>query len=183
MKKEYSNYFDLIAERESCRNYDPERLVEQEKLIKCLEAARIAPSACNSQPWHFHAVTEPARLAALRKSVQGLGMNRFVDNCPALVVVTEETAKLSARIAEHIKSQNFASIDIGIATAQFCLAATAQGLSTCILGWLSEPAIREIMGFENSRRVRLVLAVGYAADDSLRTKKRKDITDMATLYE
>ena len=181
--KDYSNYFELIAERESCRNYDPARPVEQEKLLRCLEAARIAPSACNSQPWHFHAVTEPEKVAALRKTVQALGMNRFVNDCPALVVVTEETATLAARIAEHIKSQDFASIDIGIATTHFCLAATAQGLSTCILGWLSEPQIREVMGFDKTRRVRLVLAVGYAKDDSLRTKKRKDFAEMATMYE
>jgi len=179
---DFSNYFDLIAQRESCRNFDPERPVEREKLIRCIEAAQIAPSACNSQPWHFHAVTDPARVAALRKTVQGLGMNRFADDCPVLVVVTEETAKLAARIAEHLKKQEFASIDIGIATAQFCLAATAQGLSTCIMGWLNESAIREILGFENSRRIRLVLALGYAKDDTLRTKKRKAFDEMATLY-
>lgn len=179
---EYANYFDLIAQRESCRNYDPNRPVEQEKLLRCIEAARLAPSACNSQPWHFHAVTDPECVALLRKTVQGLGMNRFVDDCPALVVVTEETAKLMARIADHIKSQNFASIDIGIATAQFCLAATAQGLSTCIMGWLSEPQIREIMGFDQDRRIRLVLAVGYAATDELRTKKRKALEEMSTVY-
>lgn len=177
------DYFALIAQRESCRNYDPDRPVEREKLENCLKAACIAPSACNSQPWHFHAVTDKARVAALSRTVQGLGMNGFASSCPVLVVVTEEQAKLLPRVLEHVKSQDFASIDIGIATAQFCLAATAQRLSTCIIGWLSEKDIRQVMGFDRNRRVRLVLALGYAADDSLRTKKRKPFEEVVTFYE
>lgn len=180
---DYKAFWELIEQRESCRNYDENRPVEREKLLNCLEAARIAPSACNSQPWFFHAVTDAARIEEIRKSVQERGMNKFASKCPVLVVVTEEYAQLSPCVLEHVKRQDFASIDIGLATAQFCLAATAQGLSTCILGWLDEPKIQRIMEFPETRRVRLVLALGYAADDSHREKKRKAFDEMAAIYE
>ena len=176
------DYFALIAQRESCRNYDPDRPVEREKLENCLKAACIAPSACNSQPWHFHAVTDKARVAALSRTVQGLGMNGFASSCPVLVVVTEEQAKLLPRVLEHVKSQDFASIDIGIATAQFCLAATAQGLSTCILGWIDDKKLREITGIDAP--ARLVITLGYATEgDSLRPKQRKALDTLVSVKE
>ena len=73
------DFFDLIARRESCRNYDPNKKVETEKLVKCIEAARLAPSACNSQPWSFVVVNSPSVSPQVAKCVQGMGMNRFTD--------------------------------------------------------------------------------------------------------
>lgn len=134
--KEQEAYFDLIAARQSCRRFDPSRPVEREKLDRCLEAARLAPSACNSQPWRFHVATGEALCGKLRPCVQRLGMNRFADDCPAFIVVTEARAALKPLIAAHLSEREFSSVDIGIATAHLCLAATAQGLSTCIIGWL-----------------------------------------------
>ena len=92
------DFFDLIARRESCRNYDPNKKVETEKLVKCIEAARLAPSACNSQPWSFVVVNSPSVSPQVAKCVQGMGMNRFTDNCPAFLIVVEEKATLTAKI-------------------------------------------------------------------------------------
>ena len=177
------DYFELIEQRESCRSYDGNRPVEKDKLLRCLDAARLAPSACNSQPWHFYAVTEPERLCALRKAVQAWGGNVFADQCPVLVTVTEETAKLSRRMTALVDSQHFAAMDVGLASAQFCLAATAQGLSTCILGSFDEDAVKAATGLAPDCHVRLVLALGYAADDTHREKKRLSLDEMSTLYE
>ena len=177
-------YFDLIASRQSCRKYDTARPVEREKLVRCVEAARIAPSACNSQPWRFHVVTRPDLCETLRPTVQRLGMNRFVNDCPAFIVVTEERAVLKPLIAAHLSEREFSSIDIGIATAHLCLAATAQGLSTCILGWLDAKKVCAVLGLDEKTRVRLVIAVGYAApDDTLRKKQRKPLEEVARFYE
>ena len=174
-----SDYFELINRRESCRNYDASRPVEREKLEKCIEAARLAPSACNSQPWSFFVVTEPALHQEICSAVQDLNMNAFASSAPALTVVVEEEANLSEKTASRFKKQDFASIDLGLATSQYCYAATEQGLSTCILGWLNEKKIKEALHIPEARRVRLVIATGYAAGDGLRMKKRKPMEEIA----
>ncbi len=171
------NFFDLIAKRESCRNF-AEREVDSRLLRQCVEAARLSPSACNSQPWSF-TVVNSGLSPEVAKSTQELGMNKFTDGCPAFIVITEEKAKLSARLGGIVKSQNYAQIDIGLATAHLCLAATQQGLSTCILGMFNENKLKELLGIPKSKRVRLVVAVGYAASDTLREKRRKSLDEIA----
>ena len=175
-------YFEMVNKRQSCRNFDPDRPVEQEKLMRCLEAARLAPSACNSQPWRFTAVTEGEPLAGLRASVQGQGMNKFVSDCPAMVVVSEERPNASEALGQRVKKTDFVSIDIGLATSQFCYQALEEGLSTCILGWFDEPRVQKLIGLSENRRVRLVLALGYAKEgDPIREKKRKDLDKMGEI--
>ena len=172
-------FMDLVFRRESCRDYDASRPVEREKLVRCLEAARMSPSACNSQPWHFTVVLDGEVLPRLAECVQEGGMNRFASRCPAMVVVTEEKANLTARLGGAIKDQQYAQTDIGLAVAHFCLEAVDQGLSTCILGWFHEKKIKALLGIPEGSRVRLVLCVGYAAQKALREKKRKSLEEIA----
>lgn len=172
-----TSFFDLIEKRESCRNF-ASTSVEKEKLEMCIKAARLSPSACNSQPWSFVVVESPDLSPKVAVCLQEMGMNKFASNCPAFVVVVEEKAKLSERVVQKFKSQDFASIDLGLATAHLCLAATEQGLSTCILGWLNEAKLKELLDIPASKRVRLVIAVGYAATDALRPKQRKPLKDL-----
>ena len=177
-----SDYFDLIKRRESCRNY-ADTPVEREKLVRCVEAARLAPSACNSQPWEYVVVTNTETRGKLCACVQEMGMNKFASGAQALVVVLEGRATLSERAAKRFQNQDFASIDIGLSVSQFCYAATEQGLSTCILGWLNEKKIKELLSVDAGKRVRLVLSVGYAATDALREKVRKPVEQIATYLE
>lgn len=176
-----TDFMSLAAARESCRAYKSEP-VPKEKLLQCLEAARIAPSACNSQPWHFTVVTNPELLAQVATCTQSMGMNRFASECPALVIVSEQPANLSAKLGGLVKKQQYAQIDVGIAAAHFCLEATDQGLSTCILGWFDEKQLHRVIKLP-SGRVRLILCVGYATDAPLRPKKRKIIEEVASFVE
>ncbi len=176
-----NNFFEVIEKRESCRNFDT-RPVEKELLTRMIETARLAPSACNSQPWHFTVVTGE-KATEVARCTQEMGMNKFTSDAPALIVVTEEKAKLSAAIAGKVKDQQYAPIDIGIATAHLCLAATALGLSTCILGWFSEEKIKKLLGKSTGSRIRLVIAVGYAKSDALRPKKRKEMSEILSFIE
>ena len=178
-----SDYFDLIARRESCRNFDPNRPVEKEKLQRCAEAAWIAPSACNGQPWKYLIVTNAELNEKLRPLMMEIGMNKFVKNCPAFAVVLEENTVLKVSLSQKFKDQDFAPIDVAFSASQFCYAATEQGLSTCIIGWHNEQKIRELFGLPKSTRVSLILAVGYAANDTLRKKQRKPIEDVIKFYE
>ncbi len=177
------NVFECMEQRESCRDYDPEKAVEREQLVRCIEAARMAPSACNSQPWHYLVVRNAEDATALRPMLQGMGMNAFVKNCPAFIVVTETPAGATASIGGKLRDQHYAPTDIGLSVSQLCLAATAQGLGTCILGWFDEKKIKEYFELPKNHRVRLVLCVGYAKKDTLRKKQRKSLEEISTFRD
>ncbi len=173
------NFLEIARARQSCRAYDSTRPVEQEKLDAILEAARLAPSACNGQPYHF-TVCRGEIARAVAKATMGMGINKFADQAPVLVVISEEAYSKSAAMGAKIKKNDYRSIDIGIAAAYLTAEATAQGLGTCILGWLDDEKIRGICGL--SRTVRLVVTVGYPVD-APREKKRKKPDDLITTME
>ena len=170
------NFTEIAQKRQSCRAYDPERVVEREKLDAILHAARLAPSACNSQPYHLTVCTgDTAKEVAA--CVTGMGMNRFAADAPVLIVISEAAYNATAAAGAKIKHNDYRSIDIGIVTAYLTAEATAQGLSTCILGWLSDEKLRAVCGL--SRPVRLVITLGYAKEgDPLREKKRKPLSEL-----
>ena len=175
-------FLEMASARERCRDY-LEKPVERDKLEQCIQAARLAPSACNSQPWHFTIVTGD-KAKKLAKLVQGGGFNRFADQCSAFIVVNEEPAKLNPKLSGLVEQQKYASIDIGLATAHLCFAATSQGLSTCILGWFQESDIQELLDIPASKRIRLVITVGYAAPPHTPRKKiRKPLEELVTYAE
>ena len=172
------NFLEIAQTRQSCRAYDESRAVEPEKLTAVLEAARLAPSACNGQPYHF-TVCRGETAKAVAAAVTGMGMNRFAAQAPVLIVVSEKPYVKSAALGARVKNNDYRSIDIGIAAAYLTAEATAQGLSTCILGWLDDKKIREICGLDQP--VRLVITLGYAKEgDPLRPKKRKELSELVT---
>ena len=171
------NFTEIALTRQSCRSYDETREVEQEKLDSVLEAARLAPSACNSQPYHF-TVCRGQAAKEVAAATQGMGMNKFSSQAPVLIVISEATYNKSAALGAKVKGNDYRSIDIGITTAYLTAEATAQGLSTCILGWFDNDKVRKICGIDQS--VRLVITLGYAKDEALRNKKRKDISELVT---
>ena len=171
------NFTEIALARQSCRSYDETRAVEEEKLSAILEAARLAPSACNSQPYHF-TVCRGEAAKAVAAATQGMGMNKFSSQAPVLIVISEADYNKSAALGAKVKGNDYRSIDIGITTAYLTAEATAQGLSTCILGWLDDEKIRKICGIDHP--VRLVITLGYAKDDPLRNKKRKELTKLVT---
>lgn len=172
------NFTEIARNRQSCRKYNAERAVESEKLEAILESARLSPSACNGQPYHI-TVCRGESAAGVAKAVTGMGMNKFAADAPILLVISEKDYVASAALGAKVKGNDYRSIDIGIVAAYITAEACAQGLVTCILGWLDDKKIREICGL--SKPVRLVITLGYAADDDkLREKKRKDISELAT---
>ena len=171
------NFMEIAQARQSCRSYDPNREVEAQKLDAILRAAQLAPSACNGQPYHF-TVCRGETARAVAAATQGMGLNKFANQAPILIVVSEMPYVKSAALGAKVKGNDYRSIDIGIATAYLTAEACAQGLSTCILGWLNDEKIREICDLQYP--VRLVITLGYASDEKLRAKKRKDLTELVT---
>ena len=172
------NFSEIASTRQSCRSYDAERDVEQEKLDRILASARLAPSACNGQPYHITVCRDEAA-HAVAAAVTGMGMNKFAADAPVMIVISEEDYVASAALGAKIKGNDYRSMDIGIVSAYITAEATAQGLSTCILGWFDDKKIREICGL--TKPVRLVITLGYADEnDKLRSKKRKDTEELVS---
>ena len=167
---------EIAKNRQSCRKYDETRAVEPEKLTAILEAVRLAPSACNGQPYHI-TVCHGETAKAVAKATQGMGINGFAPQAPVLLVLSEEDYVKSAALGAKLKKNDYRSIDIGIAAAYITAEAAAQGLGSCILGWLDDGKIRQICGL--SKPVRLVITLGYPAD-TLREKKRKDLDTLVS---
>lgn len=176
------NFREIAEQRQSCRAYNSERMVEKEKLDAILEVARLSPSACNGQPYHITVCTgDTAQKVA--KATQGMGINKFAPQAPVLMVISEKPYAKTAALGAKMKKNDYRSMDIGILSAYITSEATAQGLSTCILGWFDDNKIREICpGVDGT--VRLVITLGYAKDDDkLRTKKRKDMDELVSFLE
>ena len=175
------NFTEIAENRQSCRRYDPTRAVEQEKLDRILASARLAPSACNGQPYHI-TVCRGDAAKQVAEAVQGMGMNRFAPDAPVLLVLSEKPYVATAALGAKVKGNDYRSIDIGILSAYITAEATAQGLGTCILGWLDDAAIRRICHLDGA--VRLVITLGYAKEgDPLREKKRKSPDALISVIE
>ena len=169
------NFLEIAQTRQSCRSY-AQTPVEQEKLDAVLEALRLAPSACNGQPY-FVTVCRGETAKAVAAACQGMGMNKFASQAPVVLVLSEKAYVKTAAVGSKVKHNDYRSIDIGIAAAYMTAEATAQGLGSCILGWLDDEKIRKICDL--TQPVRLVITLGYAQEgDPLRPKKRKDLSDL-----
>ncbi len=170
------NFTEIAKARYSCRKYDPDRPVESEKLAAILESARLAPSACNGQPYHITVCTgEKAKEVA--RSTRDMKINTFVDQAPVLLILSEEPYCKMAALGAKIKHNDYRSIDIGIVSAYITAEAAAQGLGSCIIGWLDSDKIGKLCGIDGT--VRLVITLGYALDEG-REKKRKPAEELIT---
>jgi nitroreductase len=163
----------LIVSRQSDRKYS-DKPVEKDKLIRIIEAGRMAPSACNAQPWKFVVVNEPDLLRKIAEAASAklLGMNSFVSQALLMIVVIREQPNFSSKVGGTIKNKDYSLIDIGIASENICLQAKAEGIGSCMIGWFDERMLRKILGIPGSKRVELIITLGYSLSEQ-REKKRK----------
>ncbi len=175
------NFTEIAEKRQSCRSYDPAREVEEEKLERILESARLSPSACNGQPY-FITVCKGEAAKKVAKATQGMGMNKFAADAPILLVISEMPYVATAALGAKVKKNDYRSIDIGIVSAYITAEAASQGLGSCILGWLDDAEIRKICALDSA--VRLVITIGYPKEgDKLRAKKRKGLDELVKIVE
>ncbi|MFA5819211.1 MAG: nitroreductase family protein [Bacteroidales bacterium] len=164
---------ELIISRQSDRKYS-DKPVEKEKLDRIIEAGRMAPSACNAQPWKFIVVTEPMLIGKISEAASAklIGMNTFVAQAPVQLIVVREKPNMSSKVGGTIKNKDYSLIDIGIASENICLQARAEGIGSCIIGWFDEKMLRKLLAIPRSKRVELIITIGYSLSDH-REKKRK----------
>lgn len=172
------DFLEIAKARQSCRNYDPGREVEQEKLDAVLQAAWLAPSACNGQPYHI-TLCQAEAAKQVERACMDMGMNKFAADAPVALVLSEEAYCKSAAVGAKLKKNDYRSIDIGIVAAYITAEATAQGLGSCILGWLDGEKLRKLCALDGT--VRLVITLGYAKEgEKLREKKRREMGKLVT---
>jgi len=178
-------FLEILRQRQSVRGYS-DQSVEPEKLARCLEAARMAPSACNAQPWKLIVVDDPQlknQLAGFTTSGPLVPMNHFTRQAPILVVIVRESPNLTSKIGTMLKDKPYTLMDVGIVTLQFCLQATAEGLGTCIMGWFNEKKVKELLHIPRSKRAELIITLGYPSSQTLRPKVRKTLDDICCYNE
>lgn len=166
-------FLELVKKRYSVRDYIG-KPVEREKLDLCLEAARLAPSACNSQEWTFIIVDDEKLKNKLCDNIfSGIyKTNTFTKKAPVLVVVISEREQFFAKIAGYLRNLRFYLIDIGIAVEHFVLQAAELDLGTCWIGWFNEREAKKILNIPKNKKIDVVLSVGYPAHPP-HPKKRK----------
>jgi len=181
------NFIELVKLRQSIRRYDP-RPVEMEKIMQCIEAARLAPSASNSQPWHFVIVNDPdLRQQVAEATFDSLvTFNRFMLHAPVIIVLVTEKQGPFDRIASRLQKRDLSMVDNGIAAEHFCLQAAELGLGTCIIGRLDQRTIKKILHIPAGKYISLLISMGYLPEDNHpREKIRKPVDTITSwnLYE
>lgn len=176
-----NSFLNLAKSRQSDRAYITDKTVEQEKLDYIFQAVRLAPSACNAQPWKFIVVNEANLKMELASAIadKTLGMNHFAYQAPVLVVMVQENANFTSRAGGFIKQKHYPDLDLGIAAAYLTLAAAEQGLGSCILGWFNEKKVCQLLDIPSSKRPMLVVTLGYT-NQSIRDKKRKETNEIVS---
>jgi len=179
--KDKMDFLELVSTRQSDRAFDPDRPVERKKIERILEAARLAPSACNAQPWHMIVIDDPElkNRVADATSARALGMNHFTKQAPVHILLVEERVNLTSGIGGWVKQKDYAQMDLGILAAHITLAAHAEELGSCILGWFNETKMRELLSIPDNKRVWLDIAIGYSRQP-LRSKKRKALQEVVS---
>ena len=163
---------DLISKRQSDRAYT-DKAVDREIIDRCLEAARLSPSASNSQPWTFVVIDDPVLKNQVADNTVGPlnSFNKFVSQAPVIVAIVMEKPKLITEAGGRIKKKEYPLIDIGIAAEHFCLQAAEEGLGTCMLGWFNEKSVKKLINVPNNKNIPLLITLGYTPD-GYRTRKK-----------
>jgi len=174
------NFLELVKIRQSVRKYSDQH-VEREVILRCIEAARLAPSASNGQPWKFIVVDEPDLVTRVAGKTMGplWTFNKFVPQAKVIVAIVNEKMKVITRAGAQIKDKEYALFDIGITAEHFCLQAAEEGLGTCMLGWFDEKGVKKLLNVPKEKRLPLLITVGYPPDGyPVRKKVRKDFSEI-----
>jgi nitroreductase len=171
---------EIIAQRRSIRRY-LDKPVEREKILECLEAARLAPSADNVQPWRFLVIDDPELKERFAKEVfSGIySVSKFAAKAPVLIMILARLDIIANRIGKQIQNVQFYLIDTGIAGEHIVLQAEELGLGTCWIGWFNSRKARKVLNIPRKYKIVSLISMGYCEKKPGREKKRKSLEDIA----
>jgi len=173
-------FLELVKRRKSTRKYSA-KPVNRDIIAKCLEAAHLAPSACNSQPWYFIVVDNPELKKRIANAAfSGIhSINSFAKDAPVLVAVVTDKSTYLAALGGYFRGVKYNLIDIGIACEHFMLQATEEGVGTCWLGWFNEQAVKDILDIPRSKKVDIMISMGYPEVEGEISKTRKLLSEIS----
>ncbi|MFH1752650.1 MAG: nitroreductase family protein [Candidatus Omnitrophota bacterium] len=168
----------LAHKRISVRSYK-DIPIEADKIELCLEAARLAPSACNSQPWKFVVVNDKVLKDDLcDKAFSGIySMNTFAKSAPVIIAVVSEKSAFFASVGGKVRDTSYYLIDIGIASEHLVLQAAELGLGSCMLGWFNEKSVKKLLKIPGQKKVDLLISLGYY-EEIKKDKNRKSLAEI-----
>lgn len=165
------DFNDIIHSRYSCRAYSP-KAPTPEQIAALVEAAQLAPSACNRQPWRL-AIIGPDDEAG-RQAIATAYPREWVASAPCYIVVC--SVPTEAWVRPH-DGKNHSDIDIAIATEHICLAATAMGLATCWICHFDPARLTVDLDLPKGTVPVVILPVGYPPEGSTVPSKNRKSTD------
>ena len=176
-----SKVLQIISDRFSVRDYTGQPL-EEEKLKLILEAARLAPSASNSQPWHFYVVKDKKKIEALAGKMpigSRVIANSFIAEAPVVIVATAGPIDLMHKVAAFIVNRKWYFLDIGIAVEHMVLTAWELGIGSCWIGWFDEKKVKALLDIPKDREVVALLTLGYPKEARMPfPKSRKKLEEI-----
>ncbi len=170
----------LVRARRSVRRYLPQA-VDRGLIRTCLEAARLAPSAHNVQPWRFLVVDDPSLKDELCAKAFSwpYAMSRFAVKAPVIVLVLARLDVVADRLGSRFQGTEYHLLDIGIAGEHFVLQAEELGLGTCWIGWFNKRKVRRVLRIPRKYRIVAMLSLGHVERKPSRVRPLKDFRDVA----
>ncbi|MCD6440565.1 MAG: nitroreductase family protein [Candidatus Marinimicrobia bacterium] len=179
------NFLELVQKRQSTRKYSS-RPVDRKLIDQCIEAARLAPSARNTQPWSFIVIDDPKRIAELsEKAFSGIYKSTgFAGEAPVLIVVITKKTDYITRLGAQIRNVKYSLIDIGIACEHLILQAEELGLGTCWLGWFNAKQVKKVLKLPRSTQIDILISLGYPHESTKqRRKQRRSLNEIRRYNE
>ncbi len=161
------DFYDVVKMRRSFRVFKSD-LPEKEKVDRVLNAARLAPTWANMQGVHYIVVQDPANVKAVWQAVGQ--MQKFAEAPMFIVGVISEKGS-----GANSNGEKYYGVDFGICFEHLILAATAEGLATCWIGWFNERKLKEALEIPDEYRVMGLTPLGYSV------KSKEEITDRKSL--
>lgn len=168
----------IIKKRYSCRDYE-ERDVSRELIDILIEALRLAPSACNKQPWRLAIVKdfEIRRKLIKEGCLYGINMDWAI-NAPVIVVLGVKKSLITHIVAPKISNVDYSLIDIGIAGEHLVLQATELGLQSCWIGWIKPKVVAKLVGFSKDIKPKALITIGYPKEKDRKEKERLKVEEI-----
>jgi len=174
-----SAFMDLVMRRRSVRGYRPDP-VPREMIESCVEAARFAPSASNTQGWRFFVAEGETKNRLVKEALGGAVVpNRFAADAPAIVALAMKRSVVTHRLGAGIKGIDYHLLDAGIAGEHFVLRAAELGLGTCWIGWFDVKKAKRVLDIPSSWDLPALITVGFAAEEP-KPKERRAAGEILT---
>lgn len=184
MKNSKTPFQRLVEERRSIRRYT-DKPVEREKILVCIEAARLAPSADNAQPWRFLVLDDKdVKKRFCDEVFSGIySISKFAKQAPVLIVILARLNIIAHRVGKQIQNIHFHLLDIGIAGEHIVLQAEELGLGTCWIGWFNPRRARKALNISKEYKIVSLLSLGYYEQKPIKIKKRKKLDEIVWFNE